>query len=105
MDEGITPEFVGIVNYSVMALIQLDLGVADDQAIALHVVDAVVERDGEVVTSVTGLNDMVINKGALSRVIGMKTVSTSAYKLIPVGIISRFPWKKLEMLQVSGKWT
>ena len=26
VDEGITPEFVGIVNYSVMALIQLELG-------------------------------------------------------------------------------
>ncbi|MBS4014085.1 MAG: DUF1599 domain-containing protein [Bacteroidetes bacterium] len=29
IDEGITPEFIGIVNYSVMALIQLDLGIAD----------------------------------------------------------------------------
>jgi len=29
VDEGITPEFVGIVNYSLMALIQLDLGVAE----------------------------------------------------------------------------
>lgn len=29
VDEGITPEFVGIVNYSVMALIQLELGIAD----------------------------------------------------------------------------
>ncbi|MBT3818070.1 MAG: DUF1599 domain-containing protein [Lentimicrobiaceae bacterium] len=29
VDEGIIPEFVGIVNYSVMALIQLDLGVAE----------------------------------------------------------------------------
>ena len=27
--EGITPEFVGIVNYSIMALIQLDLGFSD----------------------------------------------------------------------------
>ena len=26
VDEGITPEFVGIINYSVMALIQLELG-------------------------------------------------------------------------------
>jgi len=26
VDEGIVPEFIGIVNYSVMALIQLDLG-------------------------------------------------------------------------------
>lgn len=29
VDEGIVPEFVGIVNYSVMALIQLDLGVSE----------------------------------------------------------------------------
>lgn len=29
IDEGIVPEFVGIVNYSVMALIQLELGVAE----------------------------------------------------------------------------
>lgn len=29
VNEGIIPEFVGIVNYSVMALIQLDLGVAE----------------------------------------------------------------------------
>lgn len=27
--EGITPEFIGIINYAIMALIQLDLGVAD----------------------------------------------------------------------------
>lgn len=30
VNEGIIPEFVGIVNYSVMALIQLDLGVDED---------------------------------------------------------------------------
>lgn len=30
VDEGITPEFVGIVNYSVMALIQLELGIAEE---------------------------------------------------------------------------
>ena len=29
IDEGIISEFVGIVNYSVMALIQLDLGIAE----------------------------------------------------------------------------
>lgn len=27
--EGITPEFIGIINYAIMGLIQLDLGVAD----------------------------------------------------------------------------
>ena len=30
VDEGIIPEFIAIVNYSIMALIQFDLGVADD---------------------------------------------------------------------------
>lgn len=30
VDEGIIPEFTGIVNYSVMALIQLELGVAEE---------------------------------------------------------------------------
>ena len=30
MSEGIKPEFIGIVNYSVMALIQLDLGTDEE---------------------------------------------------------------------------
>ena len=30
VDEGIKPEFIGIVNYSVMALIQLELGVEEE---------------------------------------------------------------------------
>lgn len=30
VDEGIQPEFVGIVNYSVMALVQLELGYSED---------------------------------------------------------------------------
>ena len=30
IDEGIVPEFIGIVNYSCVALIQLELGVADE---------------------------------------------------------------------------
>ncbi len=42
VDEGIVPEFVGIVNYSVMALIQLELGIAEsadmsaDESIELY---------------------------------------------------------------------
>jgi len=42
VDEGIRPEFVGIVNYSLMALIQLELGPMEDvhmdpdKAIALY---------------------------------------------------------------------
>jgi len=30
VDEGIKPEFIGIVNYSVMALIQLELGIGEN---------------------------------------------------------------------------
>ena len=29
VNEGITPEFIGIINYAIMALIQLELGVSD----------------------------------------------------------------------------
>ncbi len=42
VDEGILPEFIGIVNYSVMALVQLELGYSEDtnlpanQAIELY---------------------------------------------------------------------
>jgi hypothetical protein len=31
VDEGNIPEFIGIVNYSIMALIQLELGVAEEE--------------------------------------------------------------------------
>ncbi|NOY49054.1 MAG: DUF1599 domain-containing protein [Chlorobi bacterium] len=34
VDEGIVPEFVGIINYSVMALIQLEKGVAEEADMA-----------------------------------------------------------------------
>jgi len=30
VDEGNIPEFIGIINYSVMALVQLDLGIAEE---------------------------------------------------------------------------
>ncbi len=42
IDEGIKPEFIGIVNYSVMALIQLELGtdenlkLSTDKAVSLY---------------------------------------------------------------------
>jgi len=42
VDEGIVPEFIGIINYAVIALIQIELGVSEDvksdevQAIALY---------------------------------------------------------------------
>lgn len=42
-------------------------------------IDAVVMRDGEDISTFTALNDMVINKGALSRVIEMKTAVDCNY--------------------------
>jgi len=30
VNEGIKPEFIGIINYSIMALIQLELGISED---------------------------------------------------------------------------
>jgi hypothetical protein len=30
VEEGVIPEFIGIVNYSVMALVQLELGIAEE---------------------------------------------------------------------------
>lgn len=31
VDEGVIPEFIGIINYSIMALIQLDIGIANTE--------------------------------------------------------------------------
>jgi len=51
VDEGIIPEFIGIVNYSVMALIQIEMGVAEsadmnaEQAIELYSVKLYESRD------------------------------------------------------------
>lgn len=51
VDEGVIPEFVGIVNYSVMALIQLELGVAEsadmsaEKAIGLYTTKLYESRD------------------------------------------------------------
>ena len=35
VNEGITPEFIGIVNYSIIALIQLAKGVADTEDVSI----------------------------------------------------------------------
>ena len=40
MDEGIRPEFVGMINYCVMALIQLELGAAEDPHMDAELVGA-----------------------------------------------------------------
>jgi hypothetical protein len=37
VDEGVLPEFVGIVNYSIMALVQMELGGAAEQELAQDV--------------------------------------------------------------------
>jgi hypothetical protein len=56
VDEGITPEFVGIVNYSVMALIQLDMGVAES-------VDMSAEKAIELYTAkLNESRDLMFNK-------------------------------------------
>ena len=48
VDEGIIPEFIGLVNYAIMGQIQLELGEADsvdlEVADALRLYDAVAER-------------------------------------------------------------
>ncbi len=46
VDEGIEPEFIGIVNYCVMALIQLRLGVGEslEPAEALHLYDDTISK-------------------------------------------------------------
>jgi hypothetical protein len=36
VDEGEIPEFIGIINYSLMALIQLDLGVSENPDLSLE---------------------------------------------------------------------
>ncbi|MFT4970192.1 MAG: hypothetical protein ACI9O4_001948 [Chitinophagales bacterium] len=36
VDEGIEPEFIGLVNYCIIALIQLELGVSDELELALE---------------------------------------------------------------------
>ena len=40
VDEGIRPEFVGMINYCVMALIQLELGAAEDPHMDAELVGA-----------------------------------------------------------------
>ncbi len=41
VDEGIVPEFIGIVNYAVMALIQLELGSSSVENISLPETEAI----------------------------------------------------------------
>lgn len=56
VDEGIQPEFIGIVNYSVMALIQLDLGHSDED-------DLTAEKAEELYTKyIYQARDLMFNK-------------------------------------------
>jgi len=40
VDEGIRPEFIGMINYSVMALIQLEIGTAEEAHMDAEIVGA-----------------------------------------------------------------
>lgn len=53
--EGIIPEFIGIVNYSVMALIQLELGVAEAAEQIEMKPEKVVELYKKYITAAKGL--------------------------------------------------
>lgn len=44
VDEGIKPEFIGIINYSVMALIQLELGTSEDIHMDLNEATSLYEK-------------------------------------------------------------
>ena len=57
--EGIIPEFIGIVNYSVMALIQLELGVAETAEQIEMKPEKVVELYKKYITAA---KDLMINK-------------------------------------------
>jgi len=52
VDEGILPEFIGIINYSVMALIQLEMGYSEDTNLPLGVS---LEKYNELITTSKGL--------------------------------------------------
>jgi hypothetical protein len=79
VDEGQSGEFVGIVNYSIMALIQLELGVADQPDLnlekALNLYDAKVDATKELMLAknhdygeawremrVSSLTDLILQK-------------------------------------------
>jgi len=49
IDEGQTPEFIGIINYSLMALIQIDLGIAEQPDLELDV--ALAQYDEKIATT------------------------------------------------------
>ena len=44
VNEGIIPEFIGIINYSVMALIQLELGISGEPDLKSEQINALYEK-------------------------------------------------------------
>lgn len=44
VDEGVKPEFIGIINYSIMALIQLELGVAEKDVMDTGIVEQLYDK-------------------------------------------------------------
>lgn len=79
VDEGVTPEFIGIINYSVMALIQLEKGVAEQPDLSVDEVeilyDAVIAKTKELMENknhdygeawrdmrVSSLTDLILQK-------------------------------------------
>jgi hypothetical protein len=44
VEEGIKPEYIGIVNYSVIALIQLELGISDNVNLDLNVAEKLFDK-------------------------------------------------------------
>ncbi len=42
--EGVKPEFIGIINYSIMALIQLELGVAEKEKMEVKIVEELYDK-------------------------------------------------------------
>ena len=59
ISEGIIPEFIGIVNYSVMALIQLEVGVAD----SANNIEMAPEKAVELYTKyIHAAKDLMMNK-------------------------------------------
>ena len=56
VEEGIKPEYIGIVNYSVIALIQLELGEEDDQNLAAEEAERLYNKH------VYAARDLMLNK-------------------------------------------
>ena len=56
IDEGIRPEYIGIINYSVMALIQLDLGTGENLTLETSAAERLYDKYA------TAACDLMLNK-------------------------------------------